>query len=198
MPSACWPSTAPASASQFLILWAQGCCPQPATAARAELATRLQHRGQLYDQHQLAGLPGEASLSYSSQMVGLHHPELRLRRHRPPSPPPCFAASPASRPPTRQLLAGSGAFLSLRAAADGADPGAAAGLAGVPQSLSAACRLHGPGRAEQLPLGPAASQIAIKQLGSNGGGFFGINSAIRSRTPPPSPTGWRWSSDLIP
>ena len=28
-----------------------------------------------------------------------------------------------------------------------------------------------------LPMGPVASQIAIKQLGSNGGGFFGVNSA---------------------
>jgi potassium-transporting ATPase potassium-binding subunit len=28
-----------------------------------------------------------------------------------------------------------------------------------------------------LPMGPAASQIAIKQLGTNGGGFFGVNSA---------------------
>lgn len=28
-----------------------------------------------------------------------------------------------------------------------------------------------------VPLGPAASQIAIKQIGSNGGGFFGQNSA---------------------
>jgi K+-transporting ATPase ATPase A chain len=32
--------------------------------------------------------------------------------------------------------------------------------------------------AEQtLPLGPAASQIAIKQLGTNGGGFYNVNSA---------------------
>ncbi len=30
---------------------------------------------------------------------------------------------------------------------------------------------------EVVPLGPAASQIAIKQLGTNGGGFFGVNSA---------------------
>lgn len=30
---------------------------------------------------------------------------------------------------------------------------------------------------EAVPLGPAASQIAIKQLGTNGGGFFGVNSA---------------------
>lgn len=28
-----------------------------------------------------------------------------------------------------------------------------------------------------LPMGPAASQIAIKQLGANGGGFFNVNSA---------------------
>lgn len=33
------------------------------------------------------------------------------------------------------------------------------------------------GAMQTLPLGPAASQIAIKQLGTNGGGFFGANSA---------------------
>jgi potassium-transporting ATPase potassium-binding subunit len=31
---------------------------------------------------------------------------------------------------------------------------------------------------QTIPLGPAASQIAIKQLGTNGGGFFGVNSAF--------------------
>ena len=30
---------------------------------------------------------------------------------------------------------------------------------------------------QTLPLGPAASQIAIKQLGTNGGGYFNVNSA---------------------
>lgn len=30
---------------------------------------------------------------------------------------------------------------------------------------------------QTIPLGPAASQIAIKQLGTNGGGFYGVNSA---------------------
>ncbi len=30
------------------------------------------------------------------------------------------------------------------------------------------------GHAHQIPLGPAASQIAIKQIGTNGGGFFGL------------------------
>jgi K+-transporting ATPase ATPase A chain len=31
--------------------------------------------------------------------------------------------------------------------------------------------------AQVLPMGPAASQVAIKQLGTNGGGFFNVNSA---------------------
>ncbi|ATP07287.1 potassium-transporting ATPase subunit A [Aeromonas salmonicida] len=49
---------------------------------------------------------------------------------------------------------------------------------GVPQSLSAYLPFHSlEGQEQLLPLGPAASQIAIKQLGSNGGGFFGVNSA---------------------
>ncbi len=33
------------------------------------------------------------------------------------------------------------------------------------------------GASQILPMGPAASQIAIKQLGTNGGGFFNANSA---------------------
>ncbi len=36
-----------------------------------------------------------------------------------------------------------------------------------------------------IPQGPAASQIAIKQLGSNGGGFFGVNSAHPFENPTP-------------
>src|SRR3989441_1108438 len=38
---------------------------------------------------------------------------------------------------------------------------------------------------QALPLGPAASQIAIKQLGSNGGGFFNVNSAHPYENPTP-------------
>ncbi len=36
-----------------------------------------------------------------------------------------------------------------------------------------------------VPQGPAASQIAIKQLGTNGGGFFGVNSAHPLENPTP-------------
>ena len=36
-----------------------------------------------------------------------------------------------------------------------------------------------------LPLGPAASQIAIKQLGTNGGGFYNVNSTHPYENPTP-------------
>ena len=41
------------------------------------------------------------------------------------------------------------------------------------------------GAPQVIPLGPAASQIAIKQLGTNGGGFFGQNSAHPFENPTP-------------
>ncbi len=49
---------------------------------------------------------------------------------------------------------------------------------GVPQTLLGAVKATGLEGAEQIiARGPAAAQIAIKQLGTNGGGFFGVNSA---------------------
>jgi K+-transporting ATPase ATPase A chain len=38
---------------------------------------------------------------------------------------------------------------------------------------------------QHIPLGPAASQVAIKQLGTNGGGFFNVNSAHPLENPTP-------------
>jgi K+-transporting ATPase ATPase A chain len=40
-------------------------------------------------------------------------------------------------------------------------------------------------KTQVLPLGPAASQIAIKQLGTNGGGFFNTNSSHPFENPTP-------------
>jgi K+-transporting ATPase ATPase A chain len=57
---------------------------------------------------------------------------------------------------------------------------------GVVQSFSpyiTATTLQGTGQV--IPLGPAASQIAIKQLGTNGGGFFGANSSHPFENPTP-------------
>ncbi len=55
---------------------------------------------------------------------------------------------------------------------------------GVIQTLSGYVTLHHLQGADQtLALGPAASQIAIKQLGTNGGGFFNVNSAMPFENP---------------
>jgi potassium-transporting ATPase potassium-binding subunit len=55
---------------------------------------------------------------------------------------------------------------------------------GVVQTLSGASVARTLEGAEQaLALGPAASQIAIKQLGTNGGGFFNVNSAMPFENP---------------
>ena len=42
-----------------------------------------------------------------------------------------------------------------------------------------------PADQQVLAVGPAASQIAIKQLGTNGGGFFNVNSAHPFENPTP-------------
>jgi len=41
------------------------------------------------------------------------------------------------------------------------------------------------GQSQTIALGPAASQVAIKQLGTNGGGFFNVNSAHPLENPTP-------------
>jgi K+-transporting ATPase ATPase A chain len=55
---------------------------------------------------------------------------------------------------------------------------------GVIQSLSGYVTIHGLGGLDQtLAMGPAASQIAIKQIGTNGGGFFNVNSSMPFENP---------------
>jgi K+-transporting ATPase ATPase A chain len=57
---------------------------------------------------------------------------------------------------------------------------------GVPQTLDAYQRVTGiAGTTNLLPLGPVASQEAIKMLGTNGGGFFNANSAHPYENPTP-------------
>ncbi|MHB1131542.1 MAG: potassium-transporting ATPase subunit KdpA [Chloroflexota bacterium] len=54
------------------------------------------------------------------------------------------------------------------------------------QLVEAATGANGqPVTEQQLPMGPAASQVAIKQLGTNGGGFFNVNSAHPFENPTP-------------
>jgi len=54
---------------------------------------------------------------------------------------------------------------------------------GVVQNLNS--YVHVADSKQVLPMGPAASQIAIKQLGTNGGGFFNVNSAHPFENPTP-------------
>ena len=76
----------------------------------------------------------------------------------------------------------------------------ALGALGVPQTFSAgvdATTLEGV--KQTLSLGPVASQEAIKELGTNGGGFFNVNSAH----PFENPNAWTniiqiWALLLIP
>jgi K+-transporting ATPase ATPase A chain len=59
---------------------------------------------------------------------------------------------------------------------------------GVPQTFHAPVEASPISATEQpqtIPLGPAASQIAIKQLGTNGGGFYNTNSAHPLENPTP-------------
>jgi K+-transporting ATPase ATPase A chain len=48
------------------------------------------------------------------------------------------------------------------------------------------------GARQVLAMGPAASQIAIKQLGTNGGGFFNANSAVPFENPTPFSNFLEW------
>lgn len=57
---------------------------------------------------------------------------------------------------------------------------------GVIQNFSAPVSAHGlEGTPQVLPQGPAASQVAVKQLGTNGGGYFNANSAHPYENPTP-------------
>ena len=71
---------------------------------------------------------------------------------------------------------------------------------GMPQTLSAyveATTLEG--GTQIIPLGPAAFQIAIKHLGTNGGGFFGVNSLHPFEGPSAIATGLQiWAQQVIP
>jgi len=60
---------------------------------------------------------------------------------------------------------------------------------GVPQTLAASFEAApldpAAGGPQRVAVGPVASQVAIKQLGTNGGGFFNVNSAHPLENPSP-------------
>ena len=143
------------------------------------------------------GYGGETTMSYLTQMLGLTVQNfvsaatgmavlVALIRG--------FARTHA--PDDRQLLGRPDAQHALHPAAAVARAGAGAGLAGRGADLRAVrdgrrCSSRRttptatPSTSRRSPMGPAASQIAIKQLGTNGGGFFNVNSAHPFENPTP-------------
>ena len=110
---------------------------------------------------------------------GPHGAELPLggdrHRHRPGADPRLCAFRRAD---ARQFLGRSDPRDALRAAAAGNHRRARLrrhGLAADARRLGQATTLEG--AQQTIALGPVASQEAIKQLGTNGGGFFNVNAA---------------------
>lgn len=59
---------------------------------------------------------------------------------------------------------------------------------GVIQNLNPYQKIYSiqnPAEEQTLPMGPVASQVAIEQLGSNGGGFFNVNASHPFQNPTP-------------
>ena len=140
---------------------------------------------------------GETTLSYLVADAGADGAELRLGGDRHGG-----AGGADSRPGAalgdddRQLLGRSRALDALHLAAAVDRLGRGARVAGRDPELSTPTRRSNsssrspvdgsePTTTQTLPMGPAASQIAIKQLGTNGGGFFNVNSAHPFENPTP-------------
>ena len=161
------------------------CAPRASTPSTQRDSTRprgteLQHHVVLHHQHQLAVLRrgDDALLLLADDRPGGAELHLRRRRHlggdRSDPRLRCALGHLA-----RQLLAGPHALAALRAAAHLLRGRAVPGLPGGDPDARCLCA----GGDQTLALGPVASQEAIKMLGTNGGGFFNVNSAMPFENP---------------
>ncbi len=143
------------------------------------MGSGAQYRDQLCQQYQLAGLRRRKHHELSQPDGRPDGAEFPLRRHRHrrglrPDP----RLRPAENVDPRQCLGRSDAHYPVAAAAALLLVALFFIQQGVPQNLQA----YQPfttleGVHQLLPMGPVASQEAIKLLGTNGGGFFNANSA---------------------
>ena len=171
----------------YLILRTQSIQPfNPAGLPLRTLGPQLQHRLLLRHQHQLAVLRrrNDAHLLRPDGRPG--GAELRLRRGRDRG---RRRLDPRHRRPqrraARQLLAGPGPHHPLHPAADLDRRRPLPRLPGRdPEPRSTHSVIHTlTGGSQILGQGPVASQEAIKELGTNGGGFFNVNSAFPFENP---------------
>ena len=170
----------------------------PQRFRRDDAGSRLQHRRELRHEHELAGVRRRVDDE-------LPHADGRRSPCRTSSPPrPAWPSLVAlirgfarkTAEDDRQLLGRPRPEHALHPPAALDRPRARPRLAGRRAELSplrarrrcsqATTDAEGKAVTEQvLPIGPAASQIAIKQLGTNGGGFFNVNSAHPFENPTP-------------
>ena len=121
-----------------------------------------------------------ARMTYLAQMAGLTVQNFVVRRHRHRA---GGGADPRLRPRLRahhrQFLGRSDALHALRPPADLHRLRAVPGVAGRCRRRSAPMSRRPRSRvpSRPSPSGPVASQVAIKMLGTNGGGFFNANAA---------------------
>ena len=183
----------------YLLQRLQGVLPlNPQGFAAVSARLLVQHRGELRHQHQLAGLRRRIDDELSHADARARRAELRVRRHRHGG--AGRADSRLRAPPVGEIgnfwvdLTRSTLYillpLSLVLALVLVSQGVVQSFSAVPDGRAARAGHRdageiGAGHRADVPLGPAASQIAIKQLGTNGGGFFNVNSAHPFENPTP-------------
>ena len=159
----------------------------------------LEHGRLVHDEHELAGLLRRVDDVALHPDGGPRPPQLPLGgdRHRDRG-----RRHPRRRPREgeghRQLLVRLHAGDPLGAAADLLRRRALPGLARRRPELPAPTSPSRPSRASsrRSPQGPVASQEAIKELGTNGGGFFNANSAHPYENPTPGTNFFEMRPDL--
>ena len=175
---------------------------QPRRTERRPPRPRVQHGGLVRDQHELAVLLARADdeLPHADDRAG--RAELRLGRGRHGRGGRDGARLlPLGEPRHRQLLGRPRARHALRADPARARPRRRARRARRRRRRSTArrtCR-RSSGATQTIARGPFASQEAIKELGTNGGGSFNANSAHPYENPTPFTNLLEiWSLLLIP
>ncbi len=182
----------------YLLAAAAGAAPaQPRRARRRRAHLGVQHRGLVHDQHQLAGLRRRDDHELPHPDARPDGAELRLGRDRHGHPGRAHPrADAADEPRDRQLLGRPGALHASTSCCRCRSCSRSRWSRRAWCRRSAATRPRPSSRRlpngdgtpvteQQIAVGPAASQIAIKQLGTNGGGFFNVNSAHPFENPTP-------------
>ena len=162
---------------------------EPRQDAGRPARPRLEHRRLVHDEHELAGLLGRVDDVALHADGGPRRPQLRLggHRHRASRSPSCAASRGSSRRGSATSGSTSSAStlwvllpISLVGAIVLMSQGVIQNFKATRETVTTL-----EGATQKIPQGPIASQEAIKELGTNGGGFFNANSAHPYENPTP-------------